>query len=76
MKAKTKPTALRTEPKLVGATARILPTYLTVRETANTFRVSEASVRLALTQGKLRRYKWGSRTLIKLADAEAQLRVV
>lgn len=64
-------TILRKQPKVT-----IPPnfeTYLTVRETAERYRVSEAAIRLHLTNGTLRRYKFQGRTLIRLSDAEAMV---
>jgi excisionase family DNA binding protein len=71
---KTKTNILKEQPKLVGAADRILERYLTVRDAAEFLRVSEASIRLALTKKRLPHYKFGARTLIKLSDAEAQIR--
>jgi len=64
-------TILRKEPELATAADRILERYLTVQEAAQFLRISEATVRFHLTTKKLKRFKYGSRTLIRLRDAEA-----
>lgn len=48
--------------------------YLTVKETAVFLKMSEVSIRRFLTEGKLRRFKCGARTLIRLRDAQALIR--
>lgn len=48
--------------------------YITVKETAEFLRLSEISIRRLLTKKKLRRFKCGARTLIRLKDAEALIR--
>lgn len=48
--------------------------FLTVRETAAFLKLSEISIRRFLTQRKLKRFKVGSRTLIRLQDAESLIR--
>jgi hypothetical protein len=74
MKPKAKPIKLNEPPKLVNVPVPTLEPFLTVRETAALWRKSEASVRLALTLGKVKRYKVGQRTLIRLSDAQAMIR--
>jgi excisionase family DNA binding protein len=60
----TKPTAL--------ATSR--PEFITCKEAASLLKLSEISIRRFLTQKKLKRYKVGSRTLVRLSDALALIR--
>jgi len=45
--------------------------YIAVREAAVLLRLSEISIRRYLTQGRLRRFKAGSRTLLRRDDVLA-----
>jgi excisionase family DNA binding protein len=67
-------TTLRKEPELASADKKLLERYLTVPEAAQFLRISEATVRLHLTKKTLKRYKYGTRTLIRLRDAESLIR--
>jgi excisionase family DNA binding protein len=49
-------------------------TYLTVRETASFLKISTVTVWRMLGDGKLKKFKVGARTLIRLRDAEALVR--
>lgn len=50
--------------------------FLSCKEVASLLRISEIGVRRMLTQKKLRRYKVGSRTLIRTTEALALIREV
>jgi hypothetical protein len=52
----------------------ISESWLSVREAAELQRRSEVSVRRDLTKGRLRRYKIGGRTVLRLSDVLAQIR--
>jgi excisionase family DNA binding protein len=54
----------------VSRVTRIEPMYLTVRETAEFLKKSEMCIRRYLTEGRLRRFKCGTRTLISIEDAK------
>jgi excisionase family DNA binding protein len=73
---KEKPIILKDPPTLSGADDRNLPRYLTIKEMAKFVNVSQAKIRLDLTKGRLKRYKYGQRTLIRLDDALSQIREV
>jgi len=49
--------------------------FLTCKETAELLKVHEISIRRLLTQKKLKRYKFGARTLIRKSEALALIRV-
>jgi len=49
-------------------TQTAIPKMISVKEAADILRLSEISVRRFLTQQKLRRYKAGGRTLLKLTE--------
>jgi excisionase family DNA binding protein len=73
LRGTTMTTILR-KAKLAKADDRDLERYLSVDETAKFLTISQATVRFYLTKGKLKRYKLGSRTLIRLRDAEGLIR--
>jgi excisionase family DNA binding protein len=49
-------------------------TYLTVKETAAFLKISPVTVWRLLGDGKLKKFKCGARTLIRLRDAEGLVR--
>jgi excisionase family DNA binding protein len=48
-----------------------LPQYITCKTAAEMLKMSEITIRRMLTQKRLRRYKVGSRTLLRLAEVLA-----
>lgn len=48
--------------------------FITVREAAAILKLSEISIRRLLTQKKLKRFKVGARTLIRLSEALSLIR--
>jgi len=50
------------------------PEFVTCKEAASMVKLSEVSIRRFLTKGKLRRYKVGSRTLIRLSEVLGLIR--
>jgi len=50
--------------------------FVTCKQTADILKISEISVRRLLTQKKLRRFKCGARTLLRLSDVLALVREV
>jgi excisionase family DNA binding protein len=52
-----------------------LQQFVTCKEASQLLKLSEVSIRRFLTQKKLRRYKCGSRTLLKLSEVLGLVRV-
>lgn len=50
--------------------------WVSVKEAAQVQRRSEISVRRDLTKGRLRRFKCGARTLLRLSDVLGQIKEV
>ncbi len=57
-----------------AASAKELVRFLTVREVCQLTRLSEASVRRRLGDGRLKKFKAGARTLVRIDDALALIR--
>jgi excisionase family DNA binding protein len=63
--------------KLTAATAPVSlddPEYMSVAGAAALMTVSEETIRKMLTRKRLRRYKFGGRTLVKVAELRAQVK--
>ena len=63
--------------KLTAATAPASlndPEYTSVAGAAALMTVSEETIRKMLTRKRLRRYKFGGRTLVKVAELRAQVK--
>lgn len=72
---KTKKKATSTSARLSRADFEAeLGKYITVRQAARLTTMSVVSIRRFLSQGKLRRFKVGARTLLLLADVENLIR--
>jgi excisionase family DNA binding protein len=59
-----------------GITQALPGDFLTCKETGELLKVHEISVRRLLTQKKLKRYKFGARTLIRKSEVLALVREV
>jgi excisionase family DNA binding protein len=59
-----------------SSTIREKEGFLSVSKSAETYSVSQVTIRRLLTQGKLRRFKFGGRTLIKASDLQALIEEV
>jgi excisionase family DNA binding protein len=62
--------------RAVGPSATIQQNFITVKEAAGILKLSEISVRRFLTKRKLKRFKAGARTLIRLSEVLALIREV
>ena len=56
------------------ASSGLQPQFVSVQEAAELLRVSVVSIRRYLGQGKLKRFKVGSRTLLRHSDVMALVR--
>ena len=61
---------LKKEPQRAAAADEPVEKYMTVKQTADFTRTSEAAIRLHLSQGVLTRFKFFGRTLIKFSEVE------
>jgi excisionase family DNA binding protein len=59
---------MRTATKEAALDPATLQQYITCKQAAELLKISEISVRRFLTQKKLRRFKCGSRTLVRLSE--------
>jgi excisionase family DNA binding protein len=57
--------------KTKSAASRSQPQFVSVKEAAELVRLSQVSIRRYLGQGKLKRYKVGSRTLLRYDNVMA-----
>ena len=69
-----KTNTLKQEPKRAVAADEPVEKYMTVKETADFTRKSEAAIRLHLSQGVLTRFKFFGRTLIKFSEIESLIK--
>jgi excisionase family DNA binding protein len=59
--------------KVAAADTTVEPGFITCKEAAAILKLSEISIRRFLTQKKLKRYKAGSRTLIRRSEVLAMI---